>query len=156
MSSLVNTENVLFRFLEKITNEKNLEENKDYKIYRGSLPNRKLKTREENGDTKLYPCVVLRILSHRQIRTGINGYDCDVSFEIIIGTVNEEYISNLAMGDYIREKLMNKLVDEAGMSFNQDKEFKIETYNDEYGSFVFSRITFTLYGFPVEPEERNF
>ena len=37
------------------------------------------------------------------------------------------------------------------MAIRQDREFKCEYYSDEFGDFIFSRIIFTVYAYPVEP-----
>ena len=95
--------------------------------------------------------MTLRVLDFTQTRDGIDVYNCDATFEIIIGTKNENYIDNLAKGDELRGKLLGKLWDKRGMAIRQDREFKCEYYSDEFGDFIFSRIIFTVYAYPVEP-----
>ena len=99
-----------------------------------------------------FPCVTLRALSSRQVAEGMDSYDCDATFEIIVGTKNEDYIDNLYKGEEIRGKLLTKVYDERGWAIREDKEFKCDLYSDEFGDFIFSRITFTVWDYPVEPE----
>ena len=96
--------------------------------------------------------MTLRALSLRQVTEGMDSYDCDATFEIIVGTKNEDYIDNLYKGEEIRSKLLTKVYDERGWAIREDKEFKCDLYSDEFGDFIFSRITFTVWDYPVEPE----
>ena len=127
--------------------------NSEYQIFRGSLPVRKYGAVDKNTGLKkaFFPCMTLRVLDFTQTRDGIDVYNCDATFEIIIGTKNENYIDNLAKGDELRGKLLGKLWDKRGMAIRQDREFKCEYYSDEFGDFIFSRIIFTVYAYPVEP-----
>ena len=126
----------------------------DYQIFRGALPVRKYSEIDKNTGQKkpLFPCVTLRALSSRQVTEGMDSYDCDATFEIIVGTKNEDYIDNLYKGEEIRSKLLTKVYDERGWAIREDKEFKCDLYSDEFGDFIFSRITFTVWDYPVEPE----
>ena len=125
----------------------------DYQIFRGTLPVRRYGEIDKNTGQKkpFFPCVTLRALSSRQITEGMDSYDCDATFEIIVGTKNEDYIENLYKGEEIRSKLLTKVYDERGWAIREDKEFKCDLYSDEFGDFIFSRITFTVWDYPVEP-----
>ena len=81
--------------------------NSEYQIFRGSLPVRKYGEVDKNTGLKkaFFPCMTLRVLDFTQTRDGIDVYNCDATFEIIIGTKNENYIDNLAEGDELRGKL---------------------------------------------------
>ena len=72
----------------------------DYQIFRGALPVRRYGEIDKNTGQKkpFFPCVTLRALSSRQVTEGMNSYDCDATFEIIVGTKNEDYIDNLYKG----------------------------------------------------------
>lgn len=126
----------------------------DYQIFRGALPVRRYGEIDKNTGQKkpFFPCVTLRALSSRQITEGTDSYDCDATFEIIVGTKNEDYIDNLYKGEEIRSKLLTKVYDERGWAIRKDKEFKCDLYSDEFGDFIFSRITFAVWDYPVEPE----
>ena len=126
----------------------------DYQIFREALPVRRYGEIDKNTGQKkpFFPCVTLRALSSRQVTEGMGSYDCDATFEIIVGTKNEDYIDNLYKGEEIRSKLLTKIYDERGWAIREDKEFKYDLYCDEFGDFIFSRITFTVWDYPVEPE----
>ena len=128
--------------------------NTDYQIFRGALPVRRYGEIDKNTGQKkpFFPCVTLRALSSRQVTEGMDCCDCDATFEIIVGTKNEDYIDNLYKGEEIRSKLLTKVYDERGWAIREDKEFKCDLYSDEFGDFIFSRITFTVWDYPVEPE----
>ena len=66
-------------------------------------------------------------------------------------TVNSDS-RTLYKGEEIRSKLLTKVYDERGWAIREDKEFKCDLYSDEFGDFIFSRITFTVWDYPVEPE----
>ena len=123
-------------------------------IFRGALPIRRYSEIDKNSGQRksLFPCVTLRLLNSRQITEGMDSYDCDATFEIIVGTKNEDYIENLYKGEEIRSKLLTKVYDERGWAIREDKEFKCDLYSDEFGDFIFSRITFTVWDYPIEPE----
>ena len=126
----------------------------DYQIFRGALPVRRYGEIDKNTGQKkpFFPCVTLRALKARQIITGNDSYDCDATFEIIIGTKNEDYIDNLYKGEEIRSKRLSKVYDERGWARREDKEFECNLTSDEVGDCIFSRITFTVWDYPVEPE----
>ena len=126
----------------------------DYQIFRVALPVRRYGEIDKNTGQKkpFFPCVTLRALSSRQVTEGMGSYDCDATFEIIVGTKNEDYIDNLYKGEEIRSKLLTKIYDERGWAIREDKEFKYDLYCDEFGDFIFSRITFTVWDYPVEPK----
>ena len=123
-------------------------------IFRGALPIRRYSEIDKNSGQRkpLFPCVTLRLLNSRQVIEGMDSYDCDATFEIIVGTKNEDYIDNLYRCEEIRKKLLGKVYDENGWAIREDKEFKYDLYSDEFGDFIFSRITFTVWDYPVEPE----
>lgn len=128
-------------------------EGTNFNIFRGALPVRKYsEVDKNNGQRKpFFPCATLRVLNFRQTTEGIDAYDCDATFEIILGTKNEDYIENLHKAVEIREKLLSKVYDKRGWAIRQDREFKCDNYSDEFGDFSFSRITFTVWDYPVEP-----
>lgn len=148
MSSLLNTEQALYDFLENIMREEK------FNVFRGTVPKLKHKDREmldEKEIKKIYPCVILRIISTLQVRENLSGYISDLTFEIVVGTKNEDYLENMKVADYIKDKLLDCLYSETGFVINQNRDFKIEYYNDEYYPFIFSKIVFTLVGTPVFP-----
>lgn len=148
MSNLVNAEKAIYDFFIEIMKEKK------YNVYRGTIPRKKLKDREQSNDVEnsnIYPCLVFRVLKTTQRRDNNNGYDCNLTFEAIIGTKNEEYLDNMLTGEYVKEKIMDKLYSDTGFMINQSDNFSIEYYNDEYDPFIFSKITFSVYGSPIVP-----
>lgn len=144
------TEQQLYDFLKVIMQEKN------FNVYRGFLPENKFEDRENGKKTNGYfPFILLRALEFGQTREGFHNYDCFADFEIWIGTreeKEEDYLKNLATGDFIRQKLLEESTRNGSFAINQQKEFKVAFYSDRSEPYYYSRISFTVYAEPIESE----
>lgn len=143
------TEEHVFNFLKKIM------EDKGFNVYRGPLPSNRLEDRENGKKTNDYfPFVNLRVEEFSQERMGIQSYDCIANFVIWIGTKEEKeenYLNNLAIGDYIRQKLLEAPTLDGGFALVQNSEFKVTFHSDASEPYFYSRITFSVYAEPIEP-----
>nr|DAM38067.1 MAG TPA: tail completion protein [Caudoviricetes sp.] len=141
------TEKHLYDFLKKIM------ENKGFNVYRGFLPQNNFEDRENGKKTNEYfPFVILRVLEFLQEREGINSYNAFANFEIWIGTKEdkeEDYLNNLAIGDYIREKLLEESTVNGSFAVDQSEEYKVTFYSDASDPYFYSRIEFTVYAEPI-------
>ena len=141
------TEKHLYDFLKKIM------ENKGFNVYRGFLPQNNFEDRENGKKTNEYfPFVILRVLEFSQEREGINSYNAFANFEIWIGTKEdkeEDYLNNLAIGDYIREKLLEESTINGSFAVVQSEEYKVTFYSDASDPYLYSRIEFTVYAEPI-------
>jgi hypothetical protein len=141
------TEKHLYDFLKKIM------ENKGFNVYRGFLPQNNFEDRENGKKTNEYfPFVILRVLEFSQEREGINSYNAFANFEIWIGTKEdkeEDYLNNLAIGDYIREKLLEESTINGNFAVVQSEEYKVTFYSDASDPYFYSRIEFTVYAEPI-------
>ena len=141
------TEKHLYDFLKKIM------ENKGFNVYRGFLPQNNFEDRENGKKTNEYfPFVILRVLEFSQEREGINSYNAFADFEIWIGTKEdkeEDYLNNLAVGDYIREKLLEESTVNGSFAVVQSEEYKVTFYSDASDPYFYSRIEFTVYAEPI-------
>jgi len=141
------TEKHLYDFLKKIM------ENKGFNVYRGFLPQNNFEDRENGKKTNEYfPFVILRVLEFSQEREGINSYNAFADFEIWIGTKEdkeEDYLNNLAIGDYIREKLLEESTVNGSFAVVQSEEYKVTFYSDASDPYFYSRIEFTVYAEPI-------
>ena len=142
------TEQQLYDFLKVIMEEKN------FNVYRGFLPENKFEDRENGKKTNEYfPFILLRALEFGQTREGFHNYDCFADFEIWIGTreeKEEDYLKNLATGDYIRQKLLEESTRNGSFAIDQQKEFKVAFYSDRSEPYYDSRISFTVDAEPIE------
>ena len=143
------TESQLFDFLVEIMREKN------FNVYRGFLPKNRTEDRARyNTKTNEYfPFIMLRVLNFSQVREGFHNYDCFAEFEIWIGTKEEEkedYINNLAIGDYIRQQLMEESMRNGSFAIDQTKKFNVEFYSDQVEPYYYSRVSFTVFAEPIE------
>ena len=143
------TEKQVYDFLKKIMEDKN------FNVYRGFLPANNFEDRENGRKTNDYfPFVILRTLDFSQERTGFQAYGAVANFEIWIGTKEEkeeDYLKNLAVGDYIREKLLEAPTIDGGFALVQDKEYKVTFHSDVSEPYFYSRIEFAVYAEPIEP-----
>ena len=141
------TEKHLYNFLTKIM------EDKGFNVYRGFLPQNNFEDRENGKKTNEYfPFVILRVLEFSQEREGINSYNAFADFEIWIGTKEdkeEDYLNNLAVGDYIREKLLEESTVNGSFAVDQSEEYKVTFYSDASDPYFYSRIEFTVYAEPI-------
>ena len=141
------TEKHLYDFLKKIM------ENKGFNVYRGFLPQNNFEDRENGKKTNEdFPFVILRVLEFSQEREGINSYNAFADFEIWIGTKEdkeEDYLNNLAVGDYIREKLLEESTVNGSFAVVQSEEYKVTFYSDASDPYFYSRIEFTVYAEPI-------
>ncbi len=158
---ILNTEQHLYEFLKKILQKDELNKYRgglidyDINLYRGFLPTNDFANREKGEKTNDYfPFVLLRINNFSQKTIGINSYLVPVNVEIWIGTKEEkesDYIKNLAIGDYIRQRILTVIGEENGFIMDVEKEFKVEFFSDRQDPFFYSQINFTVYGEAVEP-----
>ena len=141
------TEKHLYDFLKKIMKDKG------FNVYRGFLPQNNFEDRENGKKTNEYfPFVILRVLEFSQEREGINSYNAFADFEIWIGTKEdkeEDYLNNLAIGDYIREKLLEESTVNGSFAVDQSEEYKVTFYSDASDPYFYSRIEFTVYAEPI-------
>ena len=141
------TEKHLYDFLKKIM------EDKGFNVYRGFLPQNNFEDRENGKKTNEYfPFVILRVLEFSQEREGINSYNAFADFEIWIGIKEdkeEDYLNNLAIGDYIREKLLEESTVNGSFAVDQSEEYKVTFYSDASDPYFYSRIEFTVYAEPI-------
>lgn len=141
------TEKHLYNFLTKIM------EDKGFNVYRGFLPQNNFEDRENGKKTNEYfPFVILRVLEFSQEREGINSYNAFADFEIWIGTKEdkeEDYLNNLAVGDYIREKLLEESTVNGSFAVDQSEEYKVTFYSDASDPYFYSRIEFKVYAEPI-------
>lgn len=144
------TEKHLYDFLKKIMKDKG------FNVYRGFLPSNNFEDRENGKKTNDYfPFVILRATEFSQEREGIHAYDCTADFEVWIGTKEEKeenYLNNLAIGDYIRQKLLEAPTLDGGFAIVQNNEFKVNFYSDASEPYFYSRVSFAVYAEPIEPE----
>ncbi|MBP6280987.1 MAG: hypothetical protein KA384_02930 [Leptotrichiaceae bacterium] len=143
------TEQHIYDFLEKIMKEKN------FNVYRGFLPSNNFEDRENGKKTNDYfPFVILRVIEFSQERQGIHSYDCVADFEIWIGTKGEkeeDYLKNLVIGDYIRQKLLESPTINGGFSVVQNQKFNVTFHSDASDPYFYSKINFSVYAEPIEP-----
>lgn len=141
------TEQQLYDFLKPIVEEKG------FNIYRGFLPSNKLEDRENGEKTNEYfPFVILRATEFSQEIENFNDYNSFADFEIWIGIKGEkeeDYLKNLAIGDYIRQKLLEESTKEGSFAVNQTREFKVTFHSDASYPYFYSRVTFTVYAEPI-------
>ena len=141
------TEQHLYNFLKKIMEEK------EFNVYRGFLPSNNFEDRENGKKTNDYfPFVILRVTDFSQERTGIQGYDSSADFEIWIGTKEEkeeDYLNNLNIGDYIREKLLEESAVSDSFAVDESKEFRVSFFSDRSEPYFFSKVTFSVYAEPI-------
>lgn len=154
------TEKQIYDYLQKIIDEKNVNMGDKYKVYRGFLPSNSFEDRE-NGEksNNYFPFVILRALSYEQRVAGFGQGDSYADFEIWIGTKEEkeeDYINNLAMGDFIREKLLENSTVENGFSIDQSKDFRVEFYSDQSKPYYYSKINFTVFAEPIQSKVKTF
>lgn len=146
------TEKHLYDFLKTIMEEENME-NKGFKVYRGFLPSNNFEDRENGKKTNDYfPFIILRTVEFSQERENFNDYNSFADFEIWIGTKEEkeeDYINNLAVGDYIREKILEESTKNGSFAVDQTKEFKVTFHSDASEPYFYSRITFSVYAEPI-------
>ena len=151
------TEKHLYDFLKTIMEEENMK-NKGFKVYRGFLPSNNFEDRENGKKTNDYfPFIILRAVEFSQERAGIQSYDATANFEIWIGTKEkkeEDYLNNLSVGDYIRQKLLEAPTIDGGFAVVQDREYKVTFYSDGSDPFFYSKIEFAVYAEPIEPKIR--
>lgn len=125
---------------------------KDYKIniYRGVLPsqnfNNRLNDYTNNQNTKgLFPFVLLKPTEYIQNRYNLSGYNAFLNVEIIVGTNSpSDYMKNLEISDYIKRKLLEKIVINNSFGIDQTKDFTIKFLETEQNDFFFSQINFTI------------
>ena len=142
------TEKHLYDFLKKIMEEETMK-NKGFKVYRGFLPSNDFEDRENGKKTNDYfPFIMLRAVEFSQERENFSFAD----FEIWIGSKEEkeeDYINNLAVGDYIREKMLEESTKDESFAVDQTKEFKVTFHSDASEPYFYSRITFSVYAEPI-------
>ena len=158
------TEEKIFEFLEKILSEK------DIKVYRGFLPQKSFEDRENGNYKESFPYVTLRIVEFKQERAGIDYYNSPVEFEIWVASKEEQeknYLENLETAHFIMEKLLEETtkpardkllnIDKQGSGFviDQTREFKVSFHSDQYRPYLFSRISFSVYGEAVTSAYTN-
>ncbi|QXW65656.1 hypothetical protein KX935_07840 [Streptobacillus moniliformis] len=158
---IVNTERHLYDFLKRILTKEKLKSfcdgiiDYDINIYRGFLPTNDFADRENGNKTNNYfPFVLLRIVNFSQETIGINSYEAPVDIEIWIGTKEEkeeDYIKNLALGDYIRQQLLSEVHKKGAFAVDVTKNFSVNFFSDKQEPFFYSKIDFVVYGEPVEP-----
>lgn len=166
------TEEQIYNYLVEIMEEKNknlmeewpLSESgeifKGFKVYRGFLPDNKFEDRMNGEKTNDYfPFILLKITEFSQRRENYNDYNSFANFAIWIGTKgekNEDYLKNLMIGDYIRDKLLKESTIDKGFAIDQIKEFNVTFHKDQADSYFYSRIEFTVYLEPITSEINNF
>lgn len=143
------TEKHIYDFISEIM------KNKGFNVYRGIIPSNDFEDRENGKKTNDYfPFVVIRVITFNQVTESIDYYDCDVDFEIWVGTKEdkeENYIKNLEIGDYIRQELLTESSKQGSFIINTNKEFKVTFHSDRNEPYFFSKITFSVYGEPISP-----
>ena len=146
------TEKHLYDFLKTIMEEKTMKE-RGFKVYRGFLPSNKFEDRENGKKTNDYfPFVILRAVEFSQERENFNDYNSFADFEIWIGIKEEkeeDYVNNLVVGDYIREKILEESTKDGSFAIDQTKEFKVTFHSDTSEPYFYSRIEFTVYAEPI-------
>ncbi|MBF1333351.1 MAG: hypothetical protein HXM49_04135, partial [Leptotrichia sp.] len=58
-------------------------------------------------------------------------------------------VNNLAVGDYIREKMLEESTKDGSFAIDQTKEFKVTFHSDASEPYFYSRITFSVYAAPI-------
>lgn len=148
------TEKQIFDFLKLIMEEKG------FNVYRGFLPSNKLEDRENGKKTNEYfPFIILRATEFSQERENFNDYNSFADFEIWIGTKEEkeeDYLKNLEVGDYIREKLLEESTRDGSFAVDQTREFKVTFHSDASDPYFYSRISFTVYAEPITSKIETF
>ncbi len=147
---IIDVEKQVYDFLVKIM------EGKGFNIYRGFLPTNDFKDRESGKKTNDYfPFVILRVIKGNQ---NIVSNLCNIDFELWIGTKEdkeEDYLKNLSIGEYVREKLLDKTYEENSFTVNLNEDYGVEFVSDTANPYFYSKVYFTVYGEPIEQNILN-
>lgn len=140
-------EEKIYQFLIEILKEKKVQ------VFRGMLPEKNHEDREKGKQSEDYfPFVLLRVTHFEQTRAGFDAYDTHIDFEFWIGTKEEKeenYINNLELGDFLREKMLEQSTRDNGFALDQAKGFQVDFYSDQAEPYFYSKCQFTTFGIPA-------